>query len=441
MARWQVKDGPSSIVSAAKNRIGFPPLARYPLFMLNSRSMCGAVAAAISTFVLSATNTPSAYAASALRMPASDQTLSICVPAPEGIAITPGSRWQLVESDLNGARLSATIAPAPDKSGATGKAWQILANVPPRAGASGERWFNLAPAPDSSPAAFRFTDASPDSLRLSEGQRPVLVYNHGVLRKAGVPADRARSTYVHPLFGLDGEVLTDDFPKDHYHHRGLFWAWPHVRVGTNHYDLWMLNGIAQRFERWLARDAGPGGAVLGVENGWYVGDRKVMQERVWLRVFPAANGAQAVDVDLTLIPHGQPIALTGAEGKSYGGLTLRFAPNTNTVITTPLGNSSKDLPMTRLAWADLTAKYPDAPAASGAAIFIAPDHPDYPPMWLTRHYGVLCVGWPGIDAKEFPAGESIRCRYRVWIHRGATDQSAMEKVYAAYLAGEKSAWK
>jgi hypothetical protein len=424
-----------------KNRIGFPPPARYPLDMIISRFLSGAVAAAISTFVLSLTSVPAAETATSLRVPVSEQTLSICVPAPEALSVAPGSRWQLVESGANGARVPATIAPAPDRSGAAGKGWQILANVPPRAGASGERTFNLTPAREDSPAAFQFADASPDSLRLSEGTRPVLVYNHGVLRKAGVPADRARSTYVHPLFGLDGEVLTDDFPKDHYHHRGLFWAWPHVRVGANHYDLWMLNGIAQRFERWLARDAGPGGAVLGVENGWYVGDRKVMQERVWLRVFPTTGDAQAVDVDLTLIPQGQPISLTGAEGKSYGGLTLRYAPSTNVVITTPLGNSPKDLPMTRLPWADLTAKYPDAPAASGAAIFIAPDHPDYPPMWLTRHYGVLCVGWPGIDAKEFPADEPIRCRYRVWIHRGATDKSAMEKVYAADLAGEKSAWK
>src|SRR5512134_3227813 len=176
---------------------------------------------------------------------------------------------------------------------------------------------------------FRFTNVSDKSLALYEGDRPVLVYNHGVLRRTGVPADRARSTYVHPLYGLEGEVLTDDFPKDHYHHRGLFWAWPHVKVGDKEYDIWMLKGIGHRFEKWLAREAGPAGAVLGVENGWYAGDRKVMQERVWLRVFPAAGGAQAVDVELVLTPQDQPIALTGAEGKSYGGLTLRFAPRTN----------------------------------------------------------------------------------------------------------------
>jgi hypothetical protein len=143
--------------------------------------------------------------------------------------------------------------------------------------------------------AFRFTEISDKSLGLFEGGRPVFVYNHGVMPPpAGVPADRARSTYVHPIYGLDGEVLTDDFPKDHYHHRGLFWSWPHVRIGDEHYDLWMLKGIEQRFERWLAREADAAGATLGVENGWYVGDRKVMREQVWLRAAPAAKDEQAL---------------------------------------------------------------------------------------------------------------------------------------------------
>ncbi len=278
--------------------------------------------------------------------------------------------------------------------------------------------------------SFRFTNTTDKSLALFEGGRPVFVYNHGVIQPpAGVPADRARSSYVHPLYGLDGEVLTDDFPKDHYHHRGLFWAWPHVRIGDQHYDLWMLKGIEHRFERWLAREAGTAGATLGVENGWYVGDRKVVREQVWLHAAPSAKDKRLLDIELIWVPLGEPLTLEGAEDKSYGGLTLRFAPRTNTVITTPLGQGEKDLSMTRLPWADLSARFAGRTQLSGAAIFVAPDHPDCPPEWLTRHYGVLCLGWPGVKPKTFQPGETIRCRYRVWIHRGAPD---VEKVRRAY---------
>jgi hypothetical protein len=291
----------------------------------------------------------------------------------------------------------------------------------------------LLTAPLCVPDSFRFTNITETSLALFEGNRPVFVYNHGVIRPpAGVPADRARSTYVHPLYGLDGEVLTDDFPKDHHHHRGLFWAWPHVRIGGKHYDLWMLQGIEQRFVRWSAREAGPAGARLGVENGWFVGNRKVVREQVWFHALPSSRDERIIDLELIWVPLDEPLTLEGAEGKSYGGLTLRFAPRTNTVITTPLGQGDKDLSITRLPWADLSARFAGRAQTSGAAILVAPDHPDHPPEWLTRHYGVLCLGWPGVKPRTFQPGETIRCRYRLWIHRGLPDLERVRQAYHVY---------
>lgn len=290
-----------------------------------------------------------------------------------------------------------------------------------------------APAAESvSDHCFVFTNVTEQSLALFEGNRPVFVYNHGIIHQPGLPADRARSTYVHPLYGLDGEVLTDDFPKDHYHHRGLFWAWPHVRIDDQHYDLWMLHGIEQRFQRWLAREVNREGAILGIENGWFVGQRKVMREQIWLQAAPATPDERFLDMELTWIPLLGPITLEGAEAKSYGGLTLRFAPRTHTVLTTPLGQGEKDLSMTRLPWADLSARFAGREQFSGAAILVAQDHPGFPPEWLTRHYGVLCLGWPGVKPRTFQPGEIIRCRYRIWIHRGAANVEKVNQAYRAY---------
>jgi hypothetical protein len=284
----------------------------------------------------------------------------------------------------------------------------------------------------AAPAApFRFEPVNTKSVGLWEGNKPVLVYNHGVMTKDGVPADRARSSYVHPIYGLDGEVLTDDFPKDHYHHRGLFWAWPHVKVDGKEYDIWTLKGAEQRFEKWGPRSTGTT-AVLNVENGWYAGNTKLAEEKVTLRVHPAGTDSRALDVELVITPVGQPMTLAGAEGKSYGGFTLRYAPRTDTMITTPLGSGKDDLPMTRLPWADLTARFAGAPEPSGAAIFVPANHPDFPPMWLTRHYGVLCLGWPGVEPKTFEPGKPVRLEYRVWIHRGAADGERLKRAYTEY---------
>jgi len=382
-----------------------------------------------------------------LVVPAFKTMLHTTVDLPKNIHVS--ASWQLVEVDKPGNRLAvqavAIIAADGTKQSDGGR---IVVAIPPVDGAAKPRRFRLesSPAGPDIPAAFAFSDDSTASLRVTEEKRPVLVYNHGVITDEKVPPKdgrRSRACYIHPLWGLNGEVLTDDFPKDHYHHHGIFWAWPHVEIGGEKLDLWTYKTIAPKFVRWLTWDTGPLAAVLGVENGWFVGDRKVMIERVWIQVARATPAARALDLDFTWIPVDRPITLRGAEGKSYGGLTVRFAVKNekDSTITVPVGAAAKDLPDTPLPWADLTCKFAGANQPSGAAIFIPCDHPNYPPTWLTRHYGALCVGWPGVNGKTFEPGKPIHLHYRLWIHSAAVDVARLKAAYEAYLAGTTAHWE
>ena len=231
-------------------------------------------------------------------------------------------------------------------------------------------------------------------------------------------------------------MLTDDFPADHVDHRGLYWAWPHIKIGSQEFDLWSMRGIRYEFQRWLAQETKPNTAVLGVENGWFVGDNQVMREIVWIKVHPASSESRSIDVDLTWTPTGESITLWGAEGKSYGGLTLRFGPRSKTIITVPTGRTSEDLVVTKLPWADLSGDLNRNAAGllSGAALFVHPEHPDFPLTWMTRHYGLLAVGWPGVTSQTFAAGNPFTCRYRLWLHRGALEAAEIQKAYEAYGA-------
>jgi len=409
---------------------------------------------------LPAASAPGAAAESppaVLSVPAERTTIHLAVPLPGGVRRDASAAWWLVEVDRPEVeverpevKIPAQQVPATAADGTVDeKGARLAANVPPREGAAGVRRFRLEAMPAGTAkekAGFRFRDVDENSLGLWDGDRPVLVYNHGVITDAKIPEKdtrRSRACYVHPLYGLNGEVLTDDFPKDHYHHHGIFWSWPHVGIDGREYDLWVYNNIQQKFVRWICRETGPVAAVLGVENGWFVGTKKVMIERVWLRAYRAAGGERSLDLEFAWVPVDRPITLRGAEGKSYGGLNLRYAvrKEKETVITVPSGRTKEDLPDTPLAWADLSARFAGAAGRSGAAIFVDPAHPDFPPTWLTRHYGILCVGWPGVKARTFAPGTAIRLNYRVWIHKADAELDQLTQAFAGYGAGTKARWE
>src|SRR4029079_15178405 len=61
----------------------------------------------------------------------------------------------------------------------------------------------VAIEPVSPGVGFRFQPVSDRSLGLWEGDRAVLVYNHGLIARPEVAGARARACYFHPVYGLD----------------------------------------------------------------------------------------------------------------------------------------------------------------------------------------------------------------------------------------------
>lgn len=340
-------------------------------------------------------------------------------------------------------------------------------------------------------------------LTLRDGEKVVFSYRYSFLEHENVPktdSRRGAGCYLYPLNGVDGENLTDLAPKDHYHHRGVFWTWPAVGVweadGTKReYDLWTTNApIRQRFVRFLDRptiagneESGGEFAEFAVENGWFVGPNatktdaeldptakdgqngervgeriaenaplygeKVVTEIVRVKTGPIETfegvRCRSVDVEIVLIPNEKPISLRGAEGKSYGGLTIRFRPvgknGEDRFILTDEGLAKGDMPEKPLRWADFTSRFGavdketgEKTALSGAAIFLSPNFPDFPPTWLTRYYGPLCVGWPGVVEQKFEPGERIEMRARIWLHEGLVAKETLQKAFERWAEEEKA---
>jgi hypothetical protein len=271
---------------------------------------------------------------------------------------------------------------------------------------------------------FTFRDIGGTGLELSDGGKPVFVYNYGMILAPGFPESMQRSSYLHPVYAPDGTLLSDDFNRDHPHHRGISWMWPGVTVGGKKGDMWMLTGFQQRFVRWRAQGSRDSLARLAVENGWFDGQRQFMKEEGEIVAHRVADHQRLLEFALRFAPLDQPVELVGTpEGKKgFGGFCFRFAPRDGgapkTVIRSDTGVAKKDGVLARHPWAQISGTFHGK--AAGARVEDTPSNPGYPHNgWLLRHgFGFLNVSYPGLTPITVQPGKPLELKYRVILFSG-----------------------
>jgi hypothetical protein len=265
-------------------------------------------------------------------------------------------------------------------------------------------------APLAAQGPFTFRDVNGVSLELSEGGKPVFLYNYGGILRDGNPETSRRSTYLHPVYAPDGALITDDFNPDHPHHRGVSWMWP-------------VGAIRQRFVRWTARETAARAAKLGVENGWYIGERKVVRENVEILVHPSTGDVRRMDFTLRFEAVEGPVEIAGTpdQNKGFGGFCFRFAPrdggSQKTVIRTDKGVAAKDGILEVHPWAEVEGRFNGR--WERGRVEDDPSNPGFPNGWLTRHgFGFLNVSYPGLKLHKLEPGRPLVLKYRVSLFSG-----------------------
>jgi hypothetical protein len=264
---------------------------------------------------------------------------------------------------------------------------------------------------------FAWKDLGDGRLELREGGNPALVYNYGPQLKPGAPADRRRCCYIFPVYTPGGLSFLDDFPRDHYHHRGLFWAWPVVETAGKRYDIWLESTAKHRSAKTPVVSVKKRQARLDAENIWEAEGKDIVRENVRLTVLPAKSGSREMDVELTWEAIGAPVTLQGSpdRGKSYGGFCARFAPREGTTLRADGETLAKDEDRHPRKWAELEAVY----GGKRAVLRITPDakNPGAPHQWCLRHYGFVGASFPGrsdkVDRYTLEPGKPLTLRFRV----------------------------
>jgi hypothetical protein len=269
-------------------------------------------------------------------------------------------------------------------------------------------------------AQYSWKDLGDGRLELREGGKVALVYNWGPQLKEGAPETKKRCCYIFPVNTPSGLSILDDFPRDHWHHRGLFWSWPVVEVGGKKYDIWMNFTAKHRPDKPPRTTANAKEARLDVQDFWQIeGNRDIVKENVRLTALPTKNGARELEVELTWEALKDPVTLAGSEekGKSYGGFSARFAPREKTVVRADGEVLTKDEDLVGHKWAELEAVY----GGKKAVLRITSDdkNPGAPLQWCLRNYGFVGASFPGrtatVDHYTLEPGKPLTLKFRVRI--------------------------
>jgi hypothetical protein len=278
-------------------------------------------------------------------------------------------------------------------------------------------------------------------LQFYDGDRPVMFYQRDPTSLDGA---YERANYLHPLLGLDGETLTQDFPSDHKHHRGVFWAWHQLWVGDMRAgDAWATKDGLFVVKRAEVVDQGPVFATLKLLVHWVSplitrdGERQpIVEETTLIRLFHATSSSQCIDFEIRLKPLLPDVKIGGSESvKGYSGFTVRIKPPKQLVITDVGGRLESDGVGSVSAWADASGRYNSNERVSGIGILCHPSMPVFPPRWVLRHYGMENVAYPGRDPVSLSAEQPLILRHRLVIHRGDVATSRIADHQQAYSAG------
>lgn len=275
---------------------------------------------------------------------------------------------------------------------------------------------------------------------------PILTYWYG---EPDPVSTLPLNNFIHPLIGLDGEILTDCRPADHIHHRGLFWAWVrHEIEGQSVGNWWIPRGIHVQPLVLAMRD-GPVFSSFAARHHWICTKdgttQPFMDELVFARVYKTLPEGRAVDMEIVLSAMRDGVRMGGTLDldKGYGGFTLRFAKAGEPLIEADGGRvEGAIVNHLRANWVDWSGFFTrpgpiSTPARSGVAILVDPTHPDRPPEWITRTYGILNVSYPGLEILDMPIDQPLRLRYRLWIHRGDAAEGKVAEQYAILSADWK----
>lgn len=282
------------------------------------------------------------------------------------------------------------------------------------------------------------TDDSTYAFRY--GSRPLLSFFYATkYPPPGVDTAYRRSGFIHPLYTLNGHVLTRIQPKDHYHHYGLWNPWTQVLFQGDTVDFWNLGDKkgTVRFKKLLGERSTSAYAEIDVllEHVALKTHTIALTENQTIRVHKPQKDFYAVDITSRLrCATDSPVRLLTYR---YGGLGWRTTAEwnkDNSEVLTSEGKDRKDADGSTARWCivqgALGADY------GGMVLMSHPDnynHPEPLRVW-PESSNDLFVNFSPTKNKDWllEPGKTYTLQYRLIVFDGHFDAKRAEAEWNRY---------
>lgn len=248
-----------------------------------------------------------------------------------------------------------------------------------------------------------------------------------------------RGGYLHPIRTPGGRLVTDDFPPNHVHHHGVWWAWTHTEFDGRTPDFWNMGDGKGRVEFESVEKTWSGAVMAGLRSRHRFVDLTsgqpvtVLNETWEVTAYTPAETTKAWVFDLVSEQHCATTNQLRLPGYRYGGVGVRgnwaWNGKEKTFFLTANGESDREKGhATRARWCDMGGDV--AGSRAGMAILDHPSNFRHPqPMRIHPTEPFFNYAPQQAGDMEIKPGARYVSRYRFVVHDGPPDRAELDRLW------------